>query len=134
MNTFELHKLVLSTARYTDWISKFVENIGKIHGKNIDMFYFDDKNLYIDMSFIDVPVEIMAESIKEMYIDAIESLILEGVINHIFFAADKGVALYANQLINVNRLAFRKMCEGTITIINFTIDTEHPKLRINFHN
>ena len=134
MNTFELHKLVLSAARYTDWTTRFLKIVGETYGSNINNFYFDDNNLYIDIDFTGIDAEVMATALRDTYINIIENLILEGVPGHIFFAADKAIALYAFQLLNLNRLAFRKMCEGTITIINFTIDPSNPRLRINFHN
>lgn len=134
MNTFELHKLVLSAARYTDWTTRFLKIVGEIYGSNINNFYFDDSNLYIDIDFTGIDAEVMTNALRDTYINIIENLILEGVPGHIFFAADKATALYAFQLLNLNRLAFRKMCEGTITIINFTIDPSNPRLRINFHN
>ena len=134
MNTFELHKLVISAARYTDWITRFLKVVGETYGTNINNFKFNDAELSIDMDFVGIDAEVMATALRDAYINIIESLILEGVPNHVFFATDKAVALYAFQILNMNRMAFRKMCEGTITIINFTIDPTNPKLRINFHN
>ena len=134
MDIFDLHRLVLSSAQYTDWISKYMDTIGKTYGSNITFFNFNNEGLYIDLTATGIEYNTLVSFLMNSYIDAVESTIVEGVPNHIFFSTDKATALLAHQIINTNRMAFRKMCERTLTIINFSVDQETIKLRINFHN